>query len=287
MENYARINGLNLRYLDIKSSGEQRGIIALLPGVTEHANWFDFLIQTGLNNHYRVITMDLRGQAKSDKSPGEYSIDNFSADVKALLRNVLKITEPVIIGGHSLGATVALDLAAKNKDMFLKVVLIDPPAFPERGSEEPIKPGIAGFELPIPNVDSFLNELMVMPFFETGIDATFKNIFLNDISVAEDGSGTWRTTAADATECLEQVFLFPWRDRAEQLTQPTLILHATSNFILDSSPLVTNDQIDKLIACNPDLFYYEPVNANHVSIILKKHAKTVVQKITRFLTEKY
>ncbi|MBC7476018.1 MAG: alpha/beta hydrolase, partial [Candidatus Sericytochromatia bacterium] len=67
---FVKANNINLHYLDF--SGENPPII-LTHGVTANAHAFDGLINSGLNNKKRVISIDLRGRGLSDKPITGYS----------------------------------------------------------------------------------------------------------------------------------------------------------------------------------------------------------------------
>ena len=73
---------------------------------------------------HRVVAVDLPGHGKSEV-PGKYEIEAFAADV-ALLARRLDLGRSVVFG-HSLGAMVALALAAHSPELVGGVAMIDPP----------------------------------------------------------------------------------------------------------------------------------------------------------------
>jgi len=74
--------------------------------------------------NHRVISLDLRGCGESDKPESGYDIPTMTDDVAALCREA-RIERPVVVG-HSLGAMMAVDLAARHPSIPRAVVADDP-----------------------------------------------------------------------------------------------------------------------------------------------------------------
>ena len=86
-------------------------VVVLLHGFTlDHTMW-EAQRET-LGSIYRVIAPDLRGHGRSAAPEGIYPIDDLADDVVELLDN-LKISEPVVLGGLSMGGYVALSIAVR------------------------------------------------------------------------------------------------------------------------------------------------------------------------------
>jgi pimeloyl-ACP methyl ester carboxylesterase len=80
--------------------------------------------QSALSSLYRVIAPDLRGHGRSDSPGGVYTMDEMAGDVVELL-DALKIDEPVVLGGISLGGYVALALAVHHPERIRGLMLLD------------------------------------------------------------------------------------------------------------------------------------------------------------------
>lgn len=100
-------DGLTLSYLDQGGDG--------IPIVALHAYWMEAGTYAGLAEalapKWRVIALDQRGHGHSDHTD-DLSWDAFIGDLVAFLDH-LKIGEPAIIAGNSLGGTVAFRFAAR------------------------------------------------------------------------------------------------------------------------------------------------------------------------------
>ena len=82
---------------------------------------------------YRVIAPDLRGHGESAVPGGIYPVADMAQDVVELL-DALRVNEPVVVVGHSMGGYLALDMAVRHPKRLRGMVLVnsraggDPPA---------------------------------------------------------------------------------------------------------------------------------------------------------------
>jgi 3-oxoadipate enol-lactonase len=96
--------------------------------------------RTTIGRLYRLIAPDLRGHGESAAPEGIYTMDAMADDVIDLL-DALGLTEPVVLGGLSMGGYVAFSLVLRYPDRFRALMLMDTRAgadTPEaaRGREE-------------------------------------------------------------------------------------------------------------------------------------------------------
>jgi pimeloyl-ACP methyl ester carboxylesterase len=75
------------------------------------------------SRHHQVITFDLRGHGKSDKSPGPYSIQLFAADTAALIGS-LGIGKTHVVG-LSLRGVIAFQLALETPALVSSMVIVN------------------------------------------------------------------------------------------------------------------------------------------------------------------
>ena len=75
---------------------------------------------------WQVHAPDHRGHGGSEWTPGRYFIADYTADAVALVRDHLE--GDVVILGHSLGALIAVGVAAALPDRIKGIVLEDPPS---------------------------------------------------------------------------------------------------------------------------------------------------------------
>jgi pimeloyl-ACP methyl ester carboxylesterase len=103
-------------------AGGEPAILAL-HGLASNARWWD-LVAEDLVPAHRVIAVDLPGHGQSDRPDSGYDFDTVSRDLEGLLA-ALRHPEPVVVVGHSWGATVALTFAANFPELALRVICID------------------------------------------------------------------------------------------------------------------------------------------------------------------
>jgi pimeloyl-ACP methyl ester carboxylesterase len=74
---------------------------------------------------WRLFAPDLRGFGRSGRVPGAYRVLDYAADITTFLRDV--VGQPAVVVGHSLGAVVALAVAAETPERVRALVLEEPP----------------------------------------------------------------------------------------------------------------------------------------------------------------
>ncbi len=122
-------SGLEIALLDWGGDGP----LALL----HHANGFCAgvwgPIAERLRKQFRVVAMDARGHGDSSKpdAPGSYLWSEFSRDVIGVANALTRGREPVALGlGHSFGGTAITLAAIERRELFERIVLLDPIVFP-------------------------------------------------------------------------------------------------------------------------------------------------------------
>ena len=100
--------------------------LLLLHGVTRC--WRDFLtVAPMLAVRWHVHALDFRGHGRSSRTPGAYHILDYLHDASTFRQ--AHFHEPAVVYGHSLGALVAIALAARAPEAVRALVLEDPPSF--------------------------------------------------------------------------------------------------------------------------------------------------------------
>ncbi len=83
--------------------------LLLIPGQTE--SWWGYEKAMGLlQEHFQIFAVDLRGQGRSSRTPGRYTLDNMGNDLSRFI--ALGIRRPVIVSGLSSGGVLSAWLSA-------------------------------------------------------------------------------------------------------------------------------------------------------------------------------
>src|SRR5689334_23875612 len=99
-----------INYVESSDSGP---LLIMLHGMTASWQVFETTIPF-LALRWRVIAADLRGHGRSGRAEGRYRLLDYIRDISALHWHLSD--EPAVVVGSSLGAMVAIGLAAENPD---------------------------------------------------------------------------------------------------------------------------------------------------------------------------
>ena len=124
-EHEVDLGEIRLNYATAGAS--DRPALLLVPGQIE--SWWGYeAAMTLLQEHFEVFAVDLRGQGRSTRTPGRYTLDNMGNDLVRFIDQV--IGRPAIVSGNSSGGVLAAWLAAYAKPGQLRgAVGEDPPLF--------------------------------------------------------------------------------------------------------------------------------------------------------------
>jgi pimeloyl-ACP methyl ester carboxylesterase len=114
--------------LNYATTGDRsRPALLLIPGQTE--SWWGYeAAMTLLAEHFEVFAVDLRGQGRSTRTPGRYTLDNMGNDLVRFIDVV--IGRPTIVSGLSSGGVLSAWLSAYAKPgQVVAACYEDPPLF--------------------------------------------------------------------------------------------------------------------------------------------------------------
>lgn len=95
--------------------------VLFLHGIMGHRRDWDVLIDR-LGEQYRVIAVDQRGHGRSQWTPS-YRVAEMADDAIALIERLELAPVPIV--GHSMGAMVAMIVAARRPDLVDRIVVVD------------------------------------------------------------------------------------------------------------------------------------------------------------------
>ncbi len=114
--------------LNYATAGDpSRPALLLVPGQTE--SWWGYeAAMPRLAEHFEVFAVDLRGQGRSTRTPGRYTLDNMGNDLVRFMD--LVIARPAIVSGLSSGGVLSAWLSAYAKPgQVVAAHYEDPPLF--------------------------------------------------------------------------------------------------------------------------------------------------------------
>ena len=127
-----------INYVESSATGP---LLIMLHGMTATWQVFETTIPF-LAVRWRVVAADLRGHGRSGRVAERYTLMDYVRDVGALRRHLSY--EGAVLVGSSLGAMVAIGLAAEDPDAVRAVVLEDPPLGFASGAPGAMQPAHSG-----------------------------------------------------------------------------------------------------------------------------------------------
>jgi len=193
--------------------GEGKRLIVLVHGLLMNRHMFDRLGPELAERGNRVVTVDMLGHGRSDRPEDLrlYSMPLFSRQVVALLDHLEE--EQAVIGGTSLGANIALELAVRYPER-ARALFIEMPVLDNALS------AVAGFFAPV-----LLGLKFGRPVFE-GV-SLFTRAIPRTTYLADIGLDFVRQRPGPSQAVLEGLLLgetAPHREQRVNIDHPTLVV---------------------------------------------------------------
>ncbi|HEU5297285.1 MAG TPA: alpha/beta hydrolase [Burkholderiaceae bacterium] len=174
MKTITLANGVRL---EVAEKGPRGGTpVVMLHGITDSRRSFD-PIWEHLPTDWHAIAVSQRGHGESDKRQTQYSTIDFADDI-ALLADMLDLS-PMVLVGHSMGSSVALQLAGDRPDLVRAVVGIG--TFASYGNKAELRAFVEGdvAQLQDPVPDAIAREFQTSTLANP-IDAAMLEVFVRE-----------------------------------------------------------------------------------------------------------
>ncbi|QKC86473.1 alpha/beta hydrolase [Mesorhizobium sp. NZP2077] len=201
---FVDLAGLETAYVEI--AGAEPALV-LVHGFTDTSRSFSLLAPHLAGR--RLIMPDLRGHGASPAGKG-FGIDDFADDIAGLIRH-LQLDKPVVVG-HSLGAMVAIALAARHNDRIGGLVVMAGTLKPRFARDHPLVAGVQALRDPISPADPFYDWWHAC---RPGVPQPFLGGLAKDASAMP--AARWRTI-------LEEICRADLTDAAQKVAVKTLII---------------------------------------------------------------
>jgi pimeloyl-ACP methyl ester carboxylesterase len=179
-----------------------------------------------LTRRFRVVTYDARGHGLSEKPSSGYGFDPIVADARAVIR-AAGLRRPIVVG-HSWGATVALELAARHPRAVSGAVLVDGGIGALRGEMDwaTVKERLAPPHLAGMPVAEFRR--MIRTFLGDAVEVTprIEEVVLSVMAIDRNGRIKPRLSRANHFRILRAIWLHDADATLARLSVPTLAILA-------------------------------------------------------------
>ena len=218
-----------------------------------------------------VLAPDLRGRGRS-RLPGPYG---FGQHVSDLLRVIDDAgVDRVVVAGHSMGAYVAVRLAAEHPDRIAALVLLDGglpmPLPPQSDREEVLRQIIdqatARLGMTFKSVDEYLalwrGHPAMLDQWNDDVDAYARY----DVACEEGVLRCVVSAAAVAVDCRDLMYDEAARTALDRVRAPLHLVRAQYGLFNDH-PVLPRTVVDDFIAAHPDARVELVAGANHYTLI--------------------
>jgi pimeloyl-ACP methyl ester carboxylesterase len=242
-----------------------RSTLVLLHGGGANAHWWDH-VAPALADAFHVVALDFRGHGDSDY-PEDVYVGAFSDDLDALLDH-LEAADAVLIG-HSMGAHIALDRAARVPGA-RALVLLDLAWGSARGVRRAARRALT-MRFTYPDRDAALARFRFLPG-NARVDESLR-LAIAEQSVRREPDGRW------GFQFDPRWFGLPYRKLPPlgQVTCPTLLVRGSE------SPFLPADAAQALVGELPDARLLELERAGHHLHVERPDA--VIEALRAFLQQ--
>jgi pimeloyl-ACP methyl ester carboxylesterase len=245
-----------------------------------------------LEERHPLVALDLRGRGDSDKPTSPYGMAQHARDVAAAMQT-LELGGAVVLG-HSMGAFVAVALAAAFPDLVGALVLVDGglPLSPPPGVDvdlsvdELLAPQIARLRQTFPSADDYLAYWAALPFFSGDLWTPYVEHYLrSDLMGSEPELRPKCSEAAVRADFVDTVDSEKLRDRLANVRVPVQLVRAPQGFAPETPPLLPDDLVQREGAAVADLRDTVVAGTTHYSIGLHADGARAVADLTVALAE--
>lgn len=252
-------------------------VVVALHGITSSSRaWLP--VARALGDRAGLIAVDLRGRGSSSELSGPYGIDVHVRDILALL-DALGL-ERVVLAGHSLGAYIAVRLAASHPERVHSVVLVEG-GLPVPGNQEAdleafLGPALARLKLRFADREAYRAWWQQHPALR-GSDVADEDLWAYADHDLVGSAPDLRSSVIEEAVRVDAAEVAQAADAAYRLTVPALALCAPRGLVNDPNPMQPLGLVRAWAAECPSLREAVPVSdVNHYTIMLGARGAAVV-----------
>jgi lipase len=265
--------------------------VVALHGLT--ATFVNYIgIAERLGGRKPLFALDLRGRGDSDKPGGPYGMAQHGRDVAAAMRAMN--LGPSVVVGHSMGAFVAVALAAQNPELVSGLILIDGgyiPAIsqgaPQAGLDELLAARVLQLRETYPSREYYRDFWRAKPHFPAADWNLWVEAFLDYELGGEAPNLRPKASEAGVRADLAEGFQ---RDeivaRLRSLRVPVMMLRAETGFAPAFPPLFPDSVVGEIRELVPQIEDRKFAGTTHYTLVLGNYGATQIADLIAEFAER-
>jgi pimeloyl-ACP methyl ester carboxylesterase len=252
-------------------------------GITSNGRAWDTV--AGLLPHHRILAPDLRGRGRSGELPGPFGLRRHADDLAELLD--AGPARPRIVAGHSMGAFVAVLLAARRPGLVTRLVLVDggmplvlPPGRTPADTAELLGPAAERLAMRFADEEAYLAFWRAHPAIGPYWTSEFEDYARYDLTGSAPELRASASADAMMTDGAELYGPDWYLSALAALDIPVTVLRAPRG-LTDAEPLYAPGALESFRSIVPQLEIVEVPDVNHYTILFTRDgAEAVAHAIT-------
>lgn len=258
------VNGITLRYATWGTYTTPERAVVLIHGITANHHAWDLTGPVLAASGWYAIVPDLRGRGLSDKPPHGYGIPYHANDILSLC-DALSLPAVHVVG-HSLGAQVAIFLAALHPTRVRSAVLVDAGGRLPEDALPAIAASLSRVGNRYPSVEAYLDTQRSSPVYRW--NDFWERYYRYDAEEHPDGSVTSRVRQHVLAEEIGVNTNIRIDALIEQIHLPTLILRATVGTVApDRGFILAPEEAERMRGIIAGSRWVEVPDTNHYTIV--------------------
>ncbi len=246
----------------------KRKTVLCVHGISASCRCWDNVAEALIAQH-KVLAMDLRGRGLSEKPASGYSISHHCRDIHALLKQ--ENIDQVVMLGHSLGALIGLEFAAKFSETVDRLILVDGGGQltkEQRGKVfTGIQPTLDRLGKVFPSKEAYLDLMKNNPLLKPWTHA-LERYYLYELEEVEGGVRS-RVKPEHIKEEADNLTNYTVAEFYPRIECSVLILRAPEGMTTPDNILLPEEALEKMLREIPDARYVDIPGTNHYSVVMQ------------------
>ncbi len=267
------VNGITLHYEAWGTFSTPERAVILIHGITSNCKAWAVLGPALAAQGWYAIAVDLRGRGQSAKPAHGYGIPFHANDLLALA-DALELPRVALVG-HSLGALIALWMAALHPDRVSRVAFVDAGGKVPEDALQSVAASVKRIGTGYPSLEAYLDQQRQSPVYQW--NDLWEQYYRYDALVHSDGTVTSRMPQHALAEEVGTNATIRTEILPDFVRAPALIVRATVGTIApDRGFILPREEAERIRDVMKEATLVEIPNTNHYTLILSDEFQRAV-----------